>query len=247
VFVAVASCFRLRMEGVHQVTQSMPTEYTCEGANVSPPLVWERPPAGTKSFALIVEDPDSIPLPGFVHWIVANIPSTARYLQRNITIHPLDTVKEGMNGLLNLGWTGPCNRLSQHNYVFRLYALANETVPVPKKFQRKDLEYAIRRASLAPPASLTVVFAGTRTSGGVAHYPPQKHAAPPAPPPRPTSPSQPQGTSANSNSGLAQAARPNPSVVAASKNDNTLVGGGISVKNPTDIAKMRHDAAAKHV
>lgn len=102
----------------------IPTKYTCNGANISPPLRWEHIPSGTKSLALIVDDPDA---PGrtFVHWVVYNLPPTIHQLSEQVPAREtLPSVGvQGRNDFGNLGYGGPCPPSGRHRYFFQLYAL----------------------------------------------------------------------------------------------------------------------------
>lgn len=101
---------------------SIPVEYTCDGRNISPELDWQNVPAGTKSLALIVEDPDA-PSGTWVHWVVDNIPPES---------HSLLISAQGAAQLTNsfgkTGYGGPCPPKGKgpHRYFFRLYALDNK-------------------------------------------------------------------------------------------------------------------------
>jgi Raf kinase inhibitor-like YbhB/YbcL family protein len=101
---------------------SIPTKYSCDGANISPALAWNEPPAGTVSFALIVDDPDAVSVAGIVwdHWVLFNIPAETRSLDEGTR------APEGsLQGISSSGLTkyeGPCPP-SQHRYNFTLYAL----------------------------------------------------------------------------------------------------------------------------
>jgi Raf kinase inhibitor-like YbhB/YbcL family protein len=117
----------------------IPTQYTCDGANLSPPLQWSGGPAETQSLALLVTDPDSQP-PGFVHWVIYNIPSTVMSLPEGLPPEATlpDGTLQGTNDFalyvgeretfpsgaaINLvGYDGPCPP-ARHRYVFTLYAL----------------------------------------------------------------------------------------------------------------------------
>ena len=98
--------------------QPIPPEYTCVGEDVSPPLAWAGVPAGTAELALVVRDPDA---DGFVHWVVAGLPSDIGGLARG---DPPSQAVEELNDFGRQGWSGPCPPSGTHNYDFRIYALA---------------------------------------------------------------------------------------------------------------------------
>lgn len=103
----------------------IPTKHTCDGADVSPPLAWTEPPSGTKSFALVCDDPDA-PAVTWVHWVLYNVPAATRQLPEGIKPTPVleDESQQGTNGFRRLGYGGPCPpRGAPHRYFFRLYAL----------------------------------------------------------------------------------------------------------------------------
>ena len=103
----------------------IPRKFTCEGPDVSPALTWTEPPAGTKSFALIADDPDA-PRSTFVHWVVYNLPATARRLTEAIPGNDEMSGggRQGMNDFPMSGYAGPCPPPGKyHRYFFRLYAL----------------------------------------------------------------------------------------------------------------------------
>ena len=104
--------------------QMIPVKYSCKGENVSPPLAWSGAPAGTKSFALIMDDPDA-PSGIFVHWVVFNIPATAAGLGERVSPSGKlpDATIQGVNGRQATGYTGPCPPWGKHRYFFKLYAL----------------------------------------------------------------------------------------------------------------------------
>lgn len=95
----------------------IPKVYTCDGRNVSPPLRWTAPPAGTSSLALLMDDPDAT-IGTFLHWTAWNISARARTLAVKAT-----GLVEGKNGGGDTGYTGPCPPTGTHRYIFRLYAL----------------------------------------------------------------------------------------------------------------------------
>jgi len=103
----------------------IPVQYTCHGANLSPPLAWSGVPEGTQSLALLVDDPDSDP-PGFVHWVIYNIPAAMDRLPEAVpSTERLDNgALQGSNDFGRTGYGGPCPpRGKPHRYFFRLYAL----------------------------------------------------------------------------------------------------------------------------
>jgi Raf kinase inhibitor-like YbhB/YbcL family protein len=106
----------------------IPARYTCEGDDVSPPLVWTDPPPGTSSFALVVEDPDApdpqAPKMTWVHWVLYNIPKDARGLEEAVPSGRLPAgTLEGRNDWKRTGYGGPCPPIGRHRYFHRLYAL----------------------------------------------------------------------------------------------------------------------------
>jgi Raf kinase inhibitor-like YbhB/YbcL family protein len=106
----------------------IPTKYTCEGEDVSPPLAWEDVPNGAKSLVLIIDDPDApdpkAPKMVWVHWVVYNIPSETGALPENAgkTGLPPGTVL-GLNDFKKTGYGGPCPPIGRHRYFHKLYAL----------------------------------------------------------------------------------------------------------------------------
>jgi Raf kinase inhibitor-like YbhB/YbcL family protein len=106
--------------------ESIPSEYTCEGANINPPLTISNIPSGTKSFALTMYDPDvpkQVRPEGFFdHWVIFNIPATTTTIAASSTVGV-----QGNNGGGRLGYTGPCPPTQyepkEHRYIFTIYAL----------------------------------------------------------------------------------------------------------------------------
>ena len=115
----------------------MPRKFSCDGSEVSPPLSWSGAPDGTRSFALIVEDPDA---GGFVHWVVAGIPGESERLDEGAS--GSDGLVEGRNSFGKTGWGGPCPPSGEHRYVFTLYALS-QAPPVQKRFDAAALRDAM--------------------------------------------------------------------------------------------------------
>lgn len=108
--------------------KSIPAQYTCEDRDLAPSLSWSDAPQGTKSFALIVDDPDApdpaAPKRVYVHWVLYNIPTSVSSLPEGVTSHNLPAgVMEGRNDWNRLGYGGPCPPIGRHRYFFKLYAL----------------------------------------------------------------------------------------------------------------------------
>ncbi len=106
--------------------QSIPAKYSCIGKNVSPVLTWGDPPAGTRSFALIVDDPDA-PAGTWVHWVLFNIPADLRGLPEDLPVTGKNVdpnaIYFGKNSSGNTRYDGPCPPSGTHRYYFKLYAL----------------------------------------------------------------------------------------------------------------------------
>lgn len=104
---------------------AIPREHTCDGADVAPELDWSGAPAGTKSFALIVDDPDApdpkAPKMTYVHWVLYDIPAVASRLPKGGK--PPASAHEGKNDWHRTGYGGPCPPIGRHRYFFKLYAL----------------------------------------------------------------------------------------------------------------------------
>jgi Raf kinase inhibitor-like YbhB/YbcL family protein len=102
----------------------IPVAYSCRGRDVSPALIWGEPPAGTKSLALIMDDPDA-PMGTWVHWVIYNIPASARGLPEAVPAGPQlkDGSLQGKNSGGQNGYNGPCPPSGTHRYFFKLYAL----------------------------------------------------------------------------------------------------------------------------
>lgn len=97
----------------------IPPIYTCDGANISPPLSWSKVPEGTRSVAILMDDPDA-PRGTFTHWLVTGIPPATLELPSGAAI-PNATLSYNDRG--ELGYTGPCPPSGRHRYRFRVYAL----------------------------------------------------------------------------------------------------------------------------
>jgi hypothetical protein len=107
--------------------EMIPAKYTCDGADFSPPLEWTKAPAGTRSFALICDDPDA-PMGTWVHWVIYDIPQSATMLGEGIK-REKDLPgggTQGINDFRKIGYGGPCPPGGTHRYFFKLYALDTE-------------------------------------------------------------------------------------------------------------------------
>lgn len=132
---------------------AIPKKFTCDGADVSFALAWSDVPEGTKSFALIVDDPDAPdpanPRMTWVHWVLYNIPATARSLPEGVTRGDLPKgTLQGLNDWKKPGYGGPCPPIGKHRYFHKLYAL---DVVLPDLGQRTkaNLEKAMEGHVLA--------------------------------------------------------------------------------------------------
>ncbi len=121
----------------------IPSKYTCDGQDISPPLSWDAPPTGTQSLALIVDDPDA---PGgtYVHWVLYNLPGSIRHLPEAVAPQPSlpQGGIQGKNDFGHLGYGGPCPPSGTHRYFFKLYALSGE-LNLTSGATKKQLETAM--------------------------------------------------------------------------------------------------------
>jgi len=106
----------------------IPELYTCEGADISPHLRWSGAPEGTRTFALIVDDPDApdprAPQMTWVHWLLYNLPASVSELAGGVAEDDLpDGVRQGLNDWKRIGYGGPCPPIGRHRYFHKLYAL----------------------------------------------------------------------------------------------------------------------------
>ena len=130
--------------------QPIPKKCSCDGADVSPLLRWSEAPAGTKSIALVCDDPDA-PMGTWVHWVIYDLPATMRELPEGVaTIEVLPNgAKQGVNGFRRVGYGGPCPPPGgPHHYSFRLYALDTE-LPLKPRATKRDLLLAMSGHILA--------------------------------------------------------------------------------------------------
>ena len=165
IFVSASAVFSLMagaQEGKPMLTlssaafsagQGIPKKYTCEGDDRSPPLAWSGAPAATKSFALIVDDPDApdpaAPRMTWVHWVLYNIPATMTALAEGSSsaLLPAGAV-EGRNDFGRVRFGGPCPPVGRHRYFHKLYAL-DIVLPAGKALDKPALEAAMKDHVLA--------------------------------------------------------------------------------------------------
>ena len=128
----------------------IPVRYTCDGANISPPLAWAGAPAGTKSFTLIMDDPDARP-DTWVHWVIYDLPATAHDLPENVPKQKelASGARNGVNGEPKIGYEGPCPPPGPvHNYHFKFYALDTK-LGLAAGATKADVEKAMKGHVLA--------------------------------------------------------------------------------------------------
>ena len=117
---------------------AIPSEFTCDGADISPSLTISEVPNNAKSLALIMDDPDA-PVETFVHWVVWNIPPNSKEIKRGAEPDGM----QGKTDFRKLGYGGPCPPSGTHRYFFKLYAL-DTTLNLPQGSTKKDLERAMQ-------------------------------------------------------------------------------------------------------
>ncbi len=133
----------------------IPSKYTCEGEDVSPPLAFGGVPAGTKSLALIVDDPDApdpkAPKRVWAHWLVYNMPPETQGLAENASRKGMPTgAVSGLSDRKQTAYHGPCPPIGRHRYFHKLYAL--DTTLADKALTKAELEAAISGHVLAEVA-----------------------------------------------------------------------------------------------
>jgi hypothetical protein len=142
---------------------SIPKDHSCEGKNRAPPLHWSGAPAGAKSFALIVDDPDApdpaAPKRVWVHWVMYNIAPTVTSLAEGISQAPAGAL-DGVNDWNKAGYGGPCPPIGRHRYFHRLYAL-DTVLPDLQNPTKSALLQAMQGHILAQ-----AVLMGTYQKGG---------------------------------------------------------------------------------
>jgi Raf kinase inhibitor-like YbhB/YbcL family protein len=134
----------------------IPRRFTCEGEDVSPPLEWAGAPAGTKSLALIVDDPDApdpaAPKRVWVHWVLAGLPATATKLVEGASSGKLpEGARTGKNDWGRSDYGGPCPPVGRHRYFHKLYALdtiLDLSTPTKGELEKAMQGHVLARAEL---------------------------------------------------------------------------------------------------
>ena len=129
---------------------AIPAKHTCDAKDVSPPLRWSGVPAGTKSLALIADDPDA-PVGTWVHWVLYDLPAGTSELGEDVpkSQYVAGGAKQGINDFRRLGYGGPAPPKGKaHRYFFKLYAL-DAMLDLKPGLTKKDLEKAMEKHILA--------------------------------------------------------------------------------------------------
>jgi Raf kinase inhibitor-like YbhB/YbcL family protein len=132
---------------------AIPTAFSCDGADVSPPLSWAGVPAGSQALVLVVDDPDAR---GFVHWIVLDLPGSEGSLPQGIS-QTADSPQQGTTSFGKVGWGGPCPPSGTHHYRFTLTALA-APLGLPGHPSGPDVEAELGRVNVLGAAVLTATY-----------------------------------------------------------------------------------------
>lgn len=124
--------------------EAIPKKYTCDGANINPPLSWASHtlPVNCKSIVVICYDPDA-PSGTFVHWVVFNIPATVTELPEKVSIASLGGI-EGTNSYTKQQYDGPCPPKGMHHYYFHVYALDIDTLSLTKTATAQEVDSAMK-------------------------------------------------------------------------------------------------------
>ena len=128
---------------------NIPSKFTCDASPTapSPALEWTDAPAGTKSFVLIVHDPDAPRAGGFTHWVLADIPASTTKLPEGFVVGSVGV--SGTSGFQRPGYGGPCPPTGAHHYHFKLSALDVATIGVAQGASQEDVEKAMTGHILA--------------------------------------------------------------------------------------------------
>jgi Raf kinase inhibitor-like YbhB/YbcL family protein len=148
-----ASNFKL-VSTAFEEGKPVPAKYTCDGSNVSPQLSWSGFPEKTKSFAIIMDDPDA-PMGTWVHWVMYNIPPTVTNLDEKLSIEKINAI-DGINSWGEKGYNGPCPPGGTHHYIFKLYAL--DKLLTPKEAMDKAELLEAMKGHILGETTLTGLF-----------------------------------------------------------------------------------------
>jgi Raf kinase inhibitor-like YbhB/YbcL family protein len=148
-----ASNFKL-ISSAFEEGKPIPAKYTCDSTNVSPPLSWKGFPEKTKSFAIIMDDPDA-PMGTWVHWVIYNIPDRVTSLEEKKSTEQINAI-DGLNSWNEQGYNGPCPPGGTHRYNFKLYAL--EKILTPKEGMTKAELLDAMKGHILSETTLTGLF-----------------------------------------------------------------------------------------
>ncbi|HEY0041541.1 MAG TPA: YbhB/YbcL family Raf kinase inhibitor-like protein [Flavisolibacter sp.] len=161
IFIFIASVTKSQTATTFKLTSSafeegkpIPARYTCDSVNISPPLNWSGFPEKTKSFAIIMDDPDA-PMGTWVHWVIYNIPGTITSLQEKKSAEQIKSI-DGLNSWNEKGYNGPCPPDGTHRYNFKLYAL--DKILNPKEGMTKEELLEAMKGHILGETSLTGLF-----------------------------------------------------------------------------------------
>ncbi|MCK6452600.1 MAG: YbhB/YbcL family Raf kinase inhibitor-like protein [Alphaproteobacteria bacterium] len=137
----------------------VPVKYTCDGADLSPPLSWSAAPPATRSFALVCADPDA-PAGTWYHWAVYDIPADMTALPEDHSPGQGGVMRDATNDFGRAGYGGPCPPRGHgtHRYAFTVYALKVDRLPLSGKPRCRDVERAAK-ANALDHATLIGVYA----------------------------------------------------------------------------------------
>lgn len=129
--------------------EAIPSDFSCDGRDISPALTWTEPPVGTQSFALIMDDPDA-QMGTWAHWVLYNIPASTRDLKEGTPTDPQlsDGSLQGKTSAGSTGYHGPCPPSGTHRYFFKLYAL-DTMLSLSTNADKKELLAAMKGHILA--------------------------------------------------------------------------------------------------
>jgi len=148
---AMNDSFKLQ-SSAYQNDAAIPSRFTCSGKDVSPPLHWSGAPAGTKSFAFIMDDPDApdpaAPKMTWVHWVLYDIPPGVHEFAEGASRHLPTGIRSGENDWQRHDYGGPCPPIGRHRYFHKLYAL-DTVLPDLHHPTKAQLEAAMKGHILA--------------------------------------------------------------------------------------------------